>query len=749
MTVKTASEMSLLPYGEHQGSFRGVVACSNRDDGYFSGENNYVGTSIYTGFRYQCVEYARRFLLLTTGCVFANCGRASEIYAMDYITHVETGALYTLHHHNNDGTATQKPAPGDIIIYPYHPELTPWGHVGVISFVDDNRVGIAEQNHYFGAFTSPNESYLDGERCVARYTTLTFDEATKTWRIEEPGSMPSAVGWLSYPDAPTREQIHSPFTPLPCAIKVRSTPFHQDDHPFLTHYHLYDGFEIPSGCVRHAYGMRNGTAETLVGATSAAARVLRFTLHLLFHRGRLGPAFRALPTNPLNATLPEGAGAGTEVCREVDALFKVLAEEDVVNATETTPDVLRKAVATYFNIPLEWVMAMERDFAKGETHMAAVVSFYPNIVTDSAALETFRATRKNAGTEAAPAAGTVPQTTANASTPVAEEPLTVSYPGTVEEFPVKNPHDEAWCLAKVNFGSARVMTELSQLSKVTKELTERISLMTPSMRSFISTQYRMDFAGYLKVVEAVYGPRTGFTIVVSDDQPMDDLLRELVTTVQNLCELVEYPVRVVNEKDLTFVNGMLHATPSAASPEAGSQTTNIAPSEAYDVDFVYALCEWPRILTCKEATHAALYRAAVDPTSDVVFAKPLWSHLCSGAMNVSDDAERAHHTHSPRSTSVRFFDVCRRLYLLASPKQQPTTWDLEVSEYKDSCRRIHVNAETVPMHSPAHLNADSLMINLAGSCFMGHIGGTLRSESENTDIHVGHPASLMFMFPAD
>ncbi|GET93525.1 trypanothione synthetase-like protein [Leishmania tarentolae] len=747
MTAQVELEVSVLPYGEHQGSFRGVVACSNRDDGYFSGENNYVDTTIYTGFRYQCVEYARRFLLLTTGCVFANCDRASEIYAMDHITHVETGVQYTLHHHHNDGTATQKPTPGDIIIYPYHPELAPWGHVGVISFVEDNRVGIAEQNHYFGLFTSPSESYLNGERCVARYATLTLDEAAKTWRIEEPGPMPSAVGWMSYPDAPTREQIHAPLMPLPCAVKARSTPFDQDGHPFLIHYYLPNGIEIPSGCVRHAYGMRNGAGETLVGATTAVARVLRFTLLLFFHRSRLGPAFRALPTNPLNATLPKGADACTMACREIDALFEVLAEEEVVNATEGIPDVLRQALATYFSIPLEWVMAMERDFAKGETHMAAVVSFYPNIATDSASLEAFHAARKKAGTDGASAAERILPSTASESIPDAEEPFTARCPDTADEFPFKNPHEEAWCLAQVNFGDARVMTVLPQLNKVKQELTERIARMTPSMSPFISTQYRKDFASYLKGVEAVYGPRTGFVIVVSDDQLMSGFLRELVTTLQNLCTLVEYPVRVVNEKDLTFSNGTLHASPSGPPPEVGSQATNIAPSGAFDVNFVYVLCEWPCILEYRESTHSTLYRAAVDPESDVVFAKPLWAYLCCGTVNDGDQVERAHHTSLSHSRSVRFFDVCRRLYLLASPKQPAKTWDLEVSEYKDSCRRIHIDAEPVSVHSPVHLSADSLMINLAGSCYMGHVDAIRNADSENTGIHAGDTAFLMFMFP--
>ncbi|KAG5490587.1 hypothetical protein JKF63_00707 [Porcisia hertigi] len=743
MASHAGSAVSPLPYGAYQGSFRGVVACSNRDDGYFSGENNYVNMLIYTGFRYQCVEYARRFLLLTTGCLFDSCGRASEIYAMNHITHVETGAQYALHHHHNDGTATQRPEPGDVIIYPYHPKMTPWGHVGIISFVDDGRVGIAEQNQHFGSFVSPDESYLNGERCVARYATLHHDQVTNTWRIEEPGTLPRALGWMSYPDAPTREKIHAPLKPLPHAIKARSTPFDQHDHPFFTHYHLRSGFDIPSGSVEHLYGLRSGAKEALVGATSAVARVLRFTLQLFFNRCRLGPVFRALPANSLSAHPPETADACIESCPELDALFRVLAQEDVIDATESTPDHLRQALASYFNIPIEWIMSMEREFAKGEAHMAAVVSFYPNISTDLVDVEAFRAARRSWNTEAASAVEKLSLAPTQTGTRIPDGATAATPPVTIEELPFKNPHDEAWCLAGVNFGNARIMTELSHLNGIQPQMTEALALMDPSVRCHTSAQYSTDFAGYLKFVETVYGPRTAFTIVLSDEHPMDGLLRKMVTIVQNLCDRVKHPIRVVNEKDLVFVDGRLQIASTEASPMADT-----TPSEAQDVNFVYMLCEWSCVLENRETNHAALYSAAVDPASDVVFAKPLWSYLCTGALNV-DDAERTSHTHSRSSASVRFFDVCRRLYRLASPKPPAEMRDLEVLEYIDSCRRIHIDAETVPVYSPVDLRSDSLMINFAWSCSMGHVGGALQVDAENTGADPGHPASLFFMFSTD
>ncbi|KPI88441.1 trypanothione synthetase-like protein [Leptomonas seymouri] len=744
------SAAQLLPYGEQQGSFRGVVACSNRDDGYFSGENNYVNSVIYTGYRYQCVEYARRFLLLTTGCIFSNCGRASEIYAMDHITHVETGERYTLHHHSNNGTSTEKPQPGDIIIYPYHPELTPWGHVGVISYVDDHSVGIAEQNQYFGPFISPSESYLDGERCVARYAALLHNEETHTWTIEDASPMPLCIGWLSYPDAPTREQIYAPFDPLPKIVQERSTDFDHPRHPFITHYHLHAGLDIPCGRVSHAYGMRNGSAETLVGATSAMARVLRFTLQFFFHRSRLGQPFRSLPTNPLHAPLPEGAEAESTMCRDLDALFKPFEAEEMVSAVDSTPLVLLQALATFFDIPLEWVQAMEREFSRGEIYLVAALSFYPNLATDPQDVAKFRTLHKDIESVDSPAESGSPSSMG--STPaVCKGPFVPTNPGAVEEMPIKNPHDEAWCIGNVNFGNARVLTEMAQIAAIADPLNLSISMMTPSMRSFMYTQYRMDFGAYLKVVETVYGPRTAFTIVMSDSQPMDGLLRELVTIMQGLCERIKYPVRVVNEADLSFENGKLRFSPSDMSPPPSSPATSSTPLGPYEVDFVYALCEWPRILENNGANHTALYSAAINPTSNVVFAKPLWSYLCSGLVNVNDVKELDGEPADPtvRSRSVRFYDIVRRLYLFASPKQPYESWDQEVSEFKDSCRRIHIDDPSVPLNPPGLLRGESVMLNFATSCYSSHVGGLMQEDEHNTGEYDGHPSCLSFMFPAD
>jgi hypothetical protein len=173
-SVKYDDEHPDLDYGETLGWVKGVPACSNVDDGYFSGESHYVG-GMYSGYRFQCVEYARRFLLISKGVTFDECVRASEIFDKSEVSDVETGAKHPLVGCAN-GESTRRPQVGDLIIYPFVEDVLPWGHVAVISAVEDDWVGIAEQNQ-------ENKSW--GDKPYGRKCDLKQDADTKAYTIVE------------------------------------------------------------------------------------------------------------------------------------------------------------------------------------------------------------------------------------------------------------------------------------------------------------------------------------------------------------------------------------------------------------------------------------------------------------------------------------------------------------------------------------------------------------------------------------
>jgi CHAP domain len=133
------------PYGEMLGkSPRGIEAYSNCQSGCVIFEpNTWNGT--YTGIKWQCVEYARRWLLVNTGTVYGDVDIASDIWdKIDHLTDVITKRPIPLETHLNG--STQAPAIGDLLIYAKAFNGT--GHVAVVTGIDMNSglVEVSEQN---------------------------------------------------------------------------------------------------------------------------------------------------------------------------------------------------------------------------------------------------------------------------------------------------------------------------------------------------------------------------------------------------------------------------------------------------------------------------------------------------------------------------------------------------------------------------------------------------------------------------
>ncbi|EPY43784.1 trypanothione synthetase-like protein [Angomonas deanei] len=680
-----------LPYGEQQGSFKGVVACSNRDDGFFSGENNYVNQVVYTGFRYQCVEYARRFLLLTTGCVFGNCGRSSEIYKMRHITDVETAIEYPLVPHDN-GVSTVRPQPGDVILYPFHPELTPWGHVGIISYVNETQVGIIEQNQFFGNFFSPDPNYCDGEPCVARMVDLEHNAETGTYTIVEKSNMPPPLGWMSYETAPKREKMFDPFHPTESMMAVRSTPFDDPRHPRFALFTFGEGIPVPGATVRKALGAVH-CGEYMVGAGTAISRVVRYTLQLLLKRCSLGSAFLRLPSNPLQADV--SAYANNARLKE---LFTAL--EQVGDAHDAqTAEILDKAIATYFDIPVTYVQAMRRECRNGELNLSAACTFTPNFATDE-----------------------------QVSSPVSR----IESGGNVQFLYACNPHDEVFSIGKVSFAPPRIFTALSDIQDVAEEIGNLTNFMLQDYRAHASYGFRVDVGRYIKEVEQRRGPRTGLTIVTREH--MDSTKREIIQVMESCCEKYHYPIRVVHERELSYGDGKLMAKTE---------------KDTFEANFVFLLRSWEDVLANHEGRHQALYDAALDAASDVVFAQPLWTYLCSGVTNkvdpkfASSSVDGGSSDTKMAANSLKFYDISRYLYTLSQPPQSTDNWDIEISEYKDSCRRVRIH-ELVKERPPSDLLMCACTINFAHSASMAfHNGRVVDNTNGEYD---GQPVGLMHLF---
>ena len=120
-------------FGTIVGTFHGVPAYSNRKNGTKKSHTNYINT----GIKWQCVEYARRYLQTTRGITFSNVKGAFEIPRAKFTT--------------LDGDSVKKTNDlkvGSLVIWPKkYKNNAPYGHVAVVSKIKPNGIYVAEQNY--------------------------------------------------------------------------------------------------------------------------------------------------------------------------------------------------------------------------------------------------------------------------------------------------------------------------------------------------------------------------------------------------------------------------------------------------------------------------------------------------------------------------------------------------------------------------------------------------------------------------
>ena len=84
----------ITEFGCVLGTYQGVDGLSNGSDYHYSGEQNFVG-GVYTGIKYQCVEYARRWLL-SKNLEFHTVPFASHVWKVKFFINSPPGLNYYL-----------------------------------------------------------------------------------------------------------------------------------------------------------------------------------------------------------------------------------------------------------------------------------------------------------------------------------------------------------------------------------------------------------------------------------------------------------------------------------------------------------------------------------------------------------------------------------------------------------------------------------------------------------------------------
>ena len=148
-------------FGTRIGYVDDVLAYSNCTDKIKSDFDNiisYNGKNIVSGTQWQCVEYARRYLITKLGVTFGSVKGAEDVFALKTVESIETGKKYKFKSFQN-GSEEDEPKVNDVIIWARNTEDTPYGHIAVILKIEGNQIFIGEQN-WNDVWMSPSYSRI-------------------------------------------------------------------------------------------------------------------------------------------------------------------------------------------------------------------------------------------------------------------------------------------------------------------------------------------------------------------------------------------------------------------------------------------------------------------------------------------------------------------------------------------------------------------------------------------------------------
>lgn len=210
MSVETINQNE--PFGTLLGYAPGGVAIYSSD--YTSADKNqyaddasfrsYIGHE-YMGYKWQCVEFARRFLYLNYGVVFTDVGMAYEIFALRVLRRVVDEALLPLQAFANG--SKKAPVAGALLIWQEGGIFKRTGHVAIITEVFADKVRVVEQNVWHHHLPS-------GQQWTRELPlTLINDE----YHLQDTYDDTEILGWMIQTDD-TTYSLPQPTTP----IKYRS-----------------------------------------------------------------------------------------------------------------------------------------------------------------------------------------------------------------------------------------------------------------------------------------------------------------------------------------------------------------------------------------------------------------------------------------------------------------------------------------------------------------------------------------------
>lgn len=175
----------VTPFGTDLGSNNGVPGYSNGNSYYTSASSSYYGW-IFAGLKWQCVEYARRWLIISHDLTFASIPCASDIWHLSTLESTEYYPFtYSVPFNRVPNGSKCAPIQGSVLIYKRVDVENPVGHVAIITEVGKDFILVSEQNW--------DNDFWPGN--YSRKVPLDVTDGVYTIKDELP-----ILGWMVYQD---------------------------------------------------------------------------------------------------------------------------------------------------------------------------------------------------------------------------------------------------------------------------------------------------------------------------------------------------------------------------------------------------------------------------------------------------------------------------------------------------------------------------------------------------------------------
>lgn len=165
---------------------------------------------IFMGYKWQCVEFARRWLYRTKGWVFGDVAMAYDIFRLKSVRSIADGTELPLRSFRNG--AKRPPEPGALLIWNEGGEFVVTGHVAVVTEVTADTVRIAEQNVDNAVWPAGQDYARELKATTAAdgsyWIECTFGDAT-------------VLGWVIQTDDDTHAEDHGEADPRLFDLQTR------------------------------------------------------------------------------------------------------------------------------------------------------------------------------------------------------------------------------------------------------------------------------------------------------------------------------------------------------------------------------------------------------------------------------------------------------------------------------------------------------------------------------------------------